>query len=109
MNKKKLLKILLPVAVISLVCGGVISNADEIETESKTVSVQSEEDNIYIRGNHPREDNIWLQYFPLSTALRKNVVISDVITPDSQWENWNGDIVNTHSMKNENAENYDPE
>lgn len=107
MNKKKLLKILLPVAVISLVCGGVISNADEIETESKTVSVQSEEDNIYIRGNHPREDNIWLQYFPLSTALRKNVVISDVITPDSQWENWNGDIVNTHSMKNENAENYD--
>ena len=56
---------------------------------------------------HPREDGIWLQYYPLTTALRKNVVLSDVITPDSEWENWEGKEIKTHKMTDETAENYD--
>lgn len=112
MKKKRLMGLLVSAIVISLTCYGIVSSADEMEkgngnTNTVLQSVPSEEANMYIRGNHPRKDNIWLQYFPLTTALRKNVVISDVITPDSQWENWNGDTVNTHSMANENAENYD--
>ena len=102
-------KILLPVAVISisLTCYGMVSLADDKEEGNGAVNTQTEQNAMYVRGDHPRKDNIWLQYYPLSTALRKNVVISDVITPDSQWENWSGDTVNTHSMANENAENYD--
>lgn len=56
---------------------------------------------------HPRNDGIWLQYYPLTTALRKNVVLSDVLTPDSKWENWEGKEIDTHSMSDETAENYD--
>ncbi len=101
-------KIFLMLAVlVSLVCCSITSLADEPETQSEDLGTQAQEPEILIRGNHPRRDNLWLQYFPLTTALRKNVVISDVITPDSQWENWSGEAVGTHSMLNENAENYD--
>lgn len=107
-KKNKFLKrISILVIVFTLSCCGMVSFADEKKDGSAVIDVQSEQTTMYVRGRHPRRDNIWLQYFPLSTALRKNVVISDVITPDSQWENWSGDIVNTHSMDNENAENYD--
>ena len=50
----------------------------QTENETETPSTQSEDSNILIRGNHPRKDNLWLQYFPLTTALRKNVVISEI-------------------------------
>lgn len=70
-------------------------------TESKTDALK------ILNSNHPRNDGIWIQYFPLTTALRKNVIISDVITPSSAWENWAGKKMKTHEMKNETAENYD--
>lgn len=68
----------------------------------------SDEDSYeYIRGNHPRESGIWLQYFPLTTALRGNVFISDVITPKSQFEKWDGENTVLHDLDDETAENYD--
>ena len=100
-------RFLILAVLISLVCCSMTSLADEPETQREGLGTQAQESEILIRGNHPRKDNLWLQYFPLTTALRKNVVISDVITPDSQWENWSGEAVGTHSMQNENAENYD--
>ena len=81
---------------------------------SAVYAEENPKDKIYIRNEkteekvkHPRDDGYWLQYYPLTTALRKNVVISDVITPDSKWENWAGEEVETHSMESENADNYD--
>lgn len=75
-----------------------------IDTASAVETLESQ-----LRNNvmHPRNDGIWLQYYPLTTALRKNVVLSDVITPNSKWENWQGKEINTHSMSDETAENYD--
>lgn len=93
--------------IFSLLMCHVICFADEDKSDDNITDVSSNKSTLYIRNNHPRKDNLWLQYFPLSTALRKNVVISDVITPESEWENWNGSKVNIHSMKDENAENYD--
>lgn len=71
-------------------------------------TIVSDEDSYeYIRGNHPRESGIWLQYFPLTTALRGNVFISDVITPKSQFEKWDGENTVLHDLDDETAENYD--
>ncbi len=40
-----------------------------------------------VRGNHPRLSGMWPQYSGLDTGLRKNIVISDVITHDAGVEN----------------------
>lgn len=82
-------------------------SSDQTESESSSLHTQLQRENLFVRGNHPRKDDLWLQYFPLTTSLRKNVVVSDVITPKSEWENWNGEIVSTHKMQDENADNYD--
>jgi len=43
-----------------------------------------------VRGNHPRLEGIWPQYSGLNTGLGKNVVITDVLSPDTPIENWQG-------------------
>lgn len=70
---------------------------------TETAENQTEENRVL----HPRDDGIWLQYYPLTTALRKNIILSDIITPDSKWENWEGKEIDTHNMSDETAENYD--
>lgn len=82
-------------------------------TISEASEITEEEDNntenipTYVTEGHPRKDNLWIQYFPLTTALRKNVVISDIITPSSKWEDWSGNNIATHDMSDETAQNYD--
>ncbi len=49
-----------------------------------------------IRGEHPRLLGHWPQYGLLDTALRKNVIITDVIGPESRWEKWDGSTMTTH-------------
>lgn len=44
-----------------------------------------------VRGNHPRLEGIWPQYTGLSTGLRKNIVVSDVIPHDASVESWRGE------------------
>lgn len=79
----------------------------ENSTDAISIYQSSDTSNLLINPDHPRNDGLWLQYYPLTTALRKNIIISDVITPDSQWESWDGSVVSTHSMETETAENYD--
>ncbi|CDN46119.1 hypothetical protein, partial [Paenibacillus sp. P22] len=51
---------------------------------------------VDVRGNHPRSEGIWPQYEGLQTALGKNVVITDVVTPDMKFENWKGEEMEAH-------------
>jgi len=44
-----------------------------------------------VRGNHPRLGGMWPQYSGLSTGLRKNIVVSDVISHDASVESWRGE------------------
>ena len=100
-KSKSLILALIMVISMSIISGEkayAVENTDEGE-------LQDINNTDFVR--HPRCDGFWIQYYPLTTALRKNVVISDVITPDSKWENWEGNEIDTHSMSNETAENYD--
>lgn len=97
---KKVCSVFILIAII-------FSNITCFAEENDKTETETEDTVTYIRGNHPRKNDLWLQYFPLSTALRKNVVISDVITPEDEWETWDGTVVNTHNKEDENAENYD--
>jgi hypothetical protein len=49
-----------------------------------------------VRGGHPRAVGAWPQYAGLGTALRRGVVVSDVVTEDSPWETWEGQEHATH-------------
>lgn len=62
---------------------------------------------VDIRGNHPRADGIWTQYKGLNTALRSNKILTDVIEPDSQFQNWAGEEIQTHNLAGQTAANYD--
>ncbi|CAM4471074.1 hypothetical protein [Paenibacillus tarimensis] len=59
------------------------------------------------KANHPRNEGIWPQYTGLDTALRSNWILTDVIEPDSQFENWKGETVKSHDLSNQNPNNYD--
>lgn len=88
-----------------------LSTTQKTETRSitddkRTINITDDELSI-IRGNHPRINGFWPQYTGLDTALRRNVVITDVINPDSQFENWKGQEVETHDQNQQNANNYD--
>ncbi len=41
-----------------------------------------------VRGNHARLEGIWGQYAHLSTGLRQNLILSDVIRPDATVTDW---------------------
>lgn len=43
-----------------------------------------------IRGHHPRRIGQWPQYSGLKTGLGKNVVLTDVVTPRTPIETWEG-------------------
>lgn len=76
-------------------------------TEEQVIELEDDQVTEYIRNDPPREDGFWIQYYPLNTALRKNFVFSDVITPDSAWENYAGMPIETHVAQDETPENYD--
>lgn len=90
-------KIYLKLMLFILLCFNLIfvrnvyaNNHDQLDHDNN----RNLESNINVKS--PRKDGIWIQYFPLRTALRKNVVLSDIITPSSKWENWEGKEVNVH-------------
>lgn len=110
MHKKFILGSILCISVLLSSSLSVANNSAFAEApadDTTSTTTLNESTNKLINPEHPRKDGLWLQYYPLSTALRKNVIISDVITPDSQWERWDGSPVATHSMDTETAENYD--
>ena len=78
-------------------------------TDMNEVLIQKNENEVtkIVRNHHPRQDNLWIQYYPLTTALRKNIVISDVISPDATWENYSGIQIDRHRSEIETPENYD--
>ena len=69
----------------------------QTETVNGRTIIQDAEQISIIRGNHPRLLGQWPQYGASKTALRKNVIITDVITPDSPWESALGKPVPTHA------------
>lgn len=78
-----------------------------VSAEDSVIRVKDNEDTNYLRGYSPRVDGIWHQYTGLDTALRKNIVFSDVITPSSEFTNYKGDVVKQHDLNDQTAENYD--
>lgn len=102
---------ILIIAIMLITSVSFYSYASTYNIESQSVSdiekIAPNESTSIVRNEHPRQDNLWIQYYPLNTALRKNFVISDVITPDSEWEDFAGNPVETHESENETPENYD--
>lgn len=96
-------------SLVLLACGVSFADSEDEANDTDVQSTEIEDDQIteYIRNNHPRKDGLWIQYYPLNTALRKNFVFSDVITPDSTWENYAGMPIETHIAQDETPENYD--
>lgn len=62
---------------------------------------------VTIKGHHPRENGIWTQYEGLDTTLRSHVIVTDVIEPNSQFYNWEGQPVEGTDVKNQNTTNSD--
>ena len=59
-----------------------------------------------IRGSHPREEGMWIQYLGLDTGLRQNITVTDIIYPDSPWENYLGERMDPHDEKVVGATNF---
>ncbi|CAH1059498.1 hypothetical protein [Paenibacillus pseudetheri] len=74
---------------------------------SEELTSKIENNTEIIRGNHPRKEGLWPQYTGLNTALRGNIIFSDIITPDALFENWKGEKIETHDLSKQTAENYD--
>lgn len=58
----------------------------------------------FVRGNHPRKKGFWPQYANLGTGLKSNVVLTDVIEPESKVVNYADNLkdpVNTDISKAE--------
>lgn len=104
--KKILILLIITILACSYSYAATPSNTDRQSTVVEEEIEQNHSTSI-IRNNHPRKDGLWIQYYPLNTALRKNFVFSDVIAPDSTWENYAGAPINTHTSENETPENYD--
>ena len=120
MKKKLLSLVFILIAVCILVFGhieypsysynnsGSTNNATNLTQDFANRKIIANDNKIeIIRGDHPRLIGLWPQYAGLDTALRKNVVITDVINPDSVFENWKGQKEETHDLSNQNADNYD--
>ncbi len=59
-----------------------------------------------IRGHHPRQVGMWPQYSGLTTGLGKNIVLTDVVTPRTPIETWEGAVVPPQSTKFDRAQDY---
>lgn len=59
-----------------------------------------------IRGHHPRRMGQWPQYSGLKTGLGKNIVLTDVVTPRTPIETWEGVAVPPQKTDFERAQDY---
>lgn len=59
-----------------------------------------------IRGHHPRRMGQWPQYSNLSTGLGKNIVLTDVVTPRTPIESWEGVPMEPQKTDFERAQDY---
>lgn len=59
-----------------------------------------------IRGHHPRRIGQWPQYSGLTTGLGKNIVLTDVVTPRTPIETWEGVAVPPQKTDFERAQDY---
>lgn len=59
-----------------------------------------------IRGRHPREEGLWVQYLGLNTGLRQNITLTDIIYPDSPWENYEGKEIQPHGDQKVSETNF---
>lgn len=59
-----------------------------------------------IRGHHPRRIGQWPQYSGLTTGLGKNIVLTDVVTPRTPIETWEGVPMKAQSTDFEHAQDY---
>lgn len=59
-----------------------------------------------IRGHHPRRMGQWPQYSNLTTGLGKNIVLTDVVTPRTPIESWEGIPMAPQKTDFEHAKDY---
>lgn len=59
-----------------------------------------------IRGHHPRRIGQWPQYSGLTTGLGKNIVLTDVVTPRTPIETWEGVPMKAQSTDFARAQDY---
>lgn len=60
-----------------------------------------------VRGSHPRQNGLWIQYNHLTTALRGHVTFSDVLTPGLAWQDYLGRPIRPHDTRGVSPENFD--
>jgi hypothetical protein len=59
-----------------------------------------------IRGHHPRQVGMWPQYSNLKTGLGKNITFTDVVTPRTPIETWEGVRVPPQKTDFSRAQDY---
>jgi len=82
-----------------------VAGPEELLIDGRAV-VSTENSIALIRGRHPRLDGLWHQYERLGTRLRANVIISDVINEESNWEFYDGTKTNPVDLSQQTPENY---
>lgn len=75
--------------VVACAVGVVAQPVQESERAGRVI-LESPDKFVVVRGDHPRKSGLWAEYARRSTALRQNIVVSDVVYADSKWEDAHG-------------------